>query len=151
MATETMPKILAVEDDVDTQANLSDILGLDGYCVETALTIREVLKRTNWSEYSVILLDRRLPDGTADILPPRLKQLAPGAAVIIMTGYADLDGTLTALRHGAADAHGGQITAGQAGCSGAEFVLVLPSAPARPSTEGVSTVRNRTVSTLPHR
>ncbi len=48
-------------------------------------------------------MDRRLPDGTADALLPHLKQLAPEAAVIIMTGYADLDGTLTALRHGATD------------------------------------------------
>jgi signal transduction histidine kinase len=103
MLADSPLKVLAIEDDPDTQANLCDILGLDGYAVEAAASLREVLARADWSEFSIILLDRKLPDGTADSLLPRLRQLAPGAAVIIVTGHADLDGTLTALHHGAAD------------------------------------------------
>jgi PAS domain S-box-containing protein len=34
---------------------------------------------------------------------PRLRQLAPGAAVLIVTGYADLQGAIAALRQGASD------------------------------------------------
>jgi signal transduction histidine kinase len=96
-------KVLTIEDDEDTQANLCDILELDGYRVESAMTLNEVLKRTNWREISVILLDRKLPDGTADTLLPQIKKLAPEAAVIIITGHADMDGTITALRYGASD------------------------------------------------
>jgi signal transduction histidine kinase len=48
-------------------------------------------------------MDRKLPDGTADSLLPQIRQLAPEAAVIIITGHTDLDGTITALRQGAAD------------------------------------------------
>ena len=95
--------ILSIEDDRDTQANLSDILELDGYRVDAATSLKEALDRSSWSEYSAILLDRKLPDGTADEFLPQLKQLAPEAAVIITTGYADMDGTIAALRHGAAD------------------------------------------------
>jgi signal transduction histidine kinase len=61
------------------------------------------LDRQSWSEYTAIILDRKLPDGTADEFLPQLKELAPEAAIIIVTGHADLDGTITALRHGAAD------------------------------------------------
>jgi signal transduction histidine kinase len=96
-------KVLSIEDDADTQANLCDLLELDGHRVEAARSVREVLARTNWPELSVVLLDRKLPDGSADALLPVLRRLAPDAAIIIVTGHADLDGTLTALRHGAAD------------------------------------------------
>jgi two-component system, NtrC family, sensor histidine kinase HydH len=95
--------VLVVEDDADTRANLSDILELDGYQVETAGTIAEALNRTNWAALSAILLDRKLPDGTAEELLPRLKELAPAAAVMIVTGHADLEGAITAIRQGAAD------------------------------------------------
>lgn len=96
-------KVLAIEDDLDTRANLRDILELDGHYVESVATVAEAIARENWSQFSAIILDRCLPDGTADDLLPRLRLLAPEAAVIIVTGYADLDGTIAALREGAAD------------------------------------------------
>ena len=95
--------ILSIEDDHDTQANLCDILELDGYRVDAATSLQEALDRQSWSEYTAIILDRKLPDGTADEFLPQLKHLAPEAAVIIVTGYADMDGTISALRYGAAD------------------------------------------------
>jgi two-component system, LuxR family, sensor kinase FixL len=95
--------VLVVDDDPDTRSNLCDILELDDYHVETAGTVAEVLQRKDWDRISAILLDRRLPDGNAEELLPRLHQLAPEAAVLIVTGYADLQGAIAALRQGAAD------------------------------------------------
>jgi PAS domain S-box-containing protein len=95
--------VLIVEDDADTRDNLCDILELDGYRAETAVSIANALDRSDWSKYAAIILDRKLPDGTADELLPRLKQLAPKAAVIVATGYGDLDGAIAAIRNGAAD------------------------------------------------
>jgi signal transduction histidine kinase len=103
LPVEALRSVLLIEDDIDLQDNLRDILGLDGYCVEAVASVREALERTDWAEYQAILLDRRLPDGNADKLLPQLRQFAPRAAVIIMTGYADLESTITALRYGAAD------------------------------------------------
>ncbi|NQV24241.1 MAG: response regulator [Rhodopirellula sp.] len=96
-------RILAIEDDADTQANLRDILELDGYEVDVASRVSEALNRSDWSEYTAILLDRRLPDGTAEELLPRLVNLAPGAAVVVVTGHADFEGTIAALRFGVTD------------------------------------------------
>ena len=96
-------RILAIEDDADTSANLCDILELDGYVVEVASRVSDALNRSNWSEYTAILLDRRLPDGTAEELLPQLTELAPDAAVVVVTGHADFEGTVTALRHGVSD------------------------------------------------
>src|SRR5947209_20461003 len=96
-------RVLVVDDDPDTRANLCDILELDDYEVEKAGSVAEVLSRNSWSGLAAILLDRKLPDGTAEELLPQLRRLAPDTAVLIVTGYADLQGAIAALRQGAAD------------------------------------------------
>jgi two-component system sensor kinase FixL len=103
MAADTDLRVLVVDDDADTRSNLCDILELDNFQVETAGTAAEVLRRTDWEGISAVLLDRRLPDGDAEELLPRLRQLAPETAFLIVTGYADLRGAIAALRQGAAD------------------------------------------------
>src|ERR671932_1375557 len=95
-------RVLVVDDDPDTRANLCDILEMDGLQVDTAGTAAEALRRHDWPAYVAIILDRKLPDGSAEELLPRLRQLAPHAAVIIVTGYADVGGAVSALRLGAA-------------------------------------------------
>jgi PAS domain S-box-containing protein len=102
--TNSLPlHILVIDDDADTRLNLVDILEMDGYGVQTAATKAEALARSNWDEINVIILDRRLPDGSAEELLPKFKRLAPKADVIIATGYPDLEGAITAIRQGAAD------------------------------------------------
>jgi PAS domain S-box-containing protein len=96
-------RVLVVDDDPDQRVNLCDILELDGYHIETAGTVAEVSARRDWSTIDAVLLDRRLPDGTAEELLPRLRQRAPDVAVLIVTGYSDLQGVIAALRQGAAD------------------------------------------------
>jgi PAS domain S-box-containing protein len=76
---------------------------MDDYGVATASSFAEALARRDWSTFAAIILDRKLPDGTAEDFLPRLRQLAPHAAIIIVTGYADLDGAIAALRFGAVD------------------------------------------------
>jgi two-component system, LuxR family, sensor kinase FixL len=95
--------VLIVEDDPDTRANLSDILELDGYRIETASTIAETLKRTNWADIGTIIMDYKLPDGSAETLLPKLRELAPKAAVIVTTGVGGLNAAILAVRQGAAD------------------------------------------------
>jgi PAS domain S-box-containing protein len=95
--------VLVVEDDVDTRANLCDILELDGYSVETAGTVAEALNRDNWSKITTIILDYKLPDGNAETLLPQVRKLAPKAEIIVSTGVAGLNGAILALQHGAAD------------------------------------------------
>lgn len=103
MPTAPAPLVLIIEDDEDTRANLCDILEIDGYRVETAGTVRAALQRTNWTDISIIILDYRLPDGNAETLLPKLRELAPQAAVVISTGMGGLSGAILAVRQGAAD------------------------------------------------
>jgi signal transduction histidine kinase len=103
MPAPSAHRVLVIDDDADTLANLSDILELDDYQVETAGTMAEALARKEWARFGTIILDRRLPDGSAEELLPHLRRLAPEAAIIIVTGYADLEGAIAAIRQGAAD------------------------------------------------
>lgn len=97
------PLVLVVDDDEDTRLNLCDILELDGYRVEVAGTARELFSRERWDDVALVLLDRKLPDGTPQEVVPLLRQKAAHAAVIIVTGHADIEGPISALQTGAAD------------------------------------------------
>ncbi len=69
----------------------------------TAGTAAEAMTRRDWARFAAIILDRRLPDATAEQLMPYLKSVAPDAAIIVVTGFADLQGVIAALRQGATD------------------------------------------------
>ena len=95
--------ILLVEDDADTRANLCDILELDGYHVGVAGSAQEARDVNDWHQFRVIILDRRLPDATAEDLLPEIRERAPHTDVIVVTGYGDMESSVVALQHGAAD------------------------------------------------
>jgi signal transduction histidine kinase len=91
-------QLFVVDDDEDTRCNLRDILELDGYQIAEASCAL-----SGWDRVAVILLDRKLPDGSPEELLPQIKARAPQASVVIITGYADVQAAVTALRLGAAD------------------------------------------------
>jgi PAS domain S-box-containing protein len=98
-------RILVIEDDPDTRANLRDLLELDDYRVDDAPTAAAGLElaRARAGEYLAAILDRRLPDAAAPEVLPRLRALAPDTAVIVVTGHGDIESAVEALRQGAAD------------------------------------------------
>jgi PAS domain S-box-containing protein len=103
MGNASPSRVLVVDDDADTRANLRDILEMDAYEVAEAGTAAEALRQDYPSSFLAVILDRKLPDGTAEQLLPKLRRLAPKTAILIVTGYADLSGAIDALRLGAAD------------------------------------------------
>jgi len=95
--------VLVVDDDADARDNLRDILELDDYDVVVAGSIAQTFDERDWNAVFAVLLDRKLPDGQAIDVLHRIKELAPHAAVLIVTGYDDLDGAIAALREGVED------------------------------------------------
>lgn len=98
-------RILVIEDDADTRANLRDLLSLSGYEVDGAPSAAAGLSlvREHPGAYLAAILDRRLPDGLALDVLARLRDVAPETDIIIVTGYADIENAVEALRRGAAD------------------------------------------------
>lgn len=92
--------VLLIEDDPDTRANLRDILELDAYQVEASDSLAAAYVRTDWKRFGAVLLDRRLPDGNAEDGLPRLRELAPEAALFVITAYGDLASAMRAIQFG---------------------------------------------------
>jgi PAS domain S-box-containing protein len=103
MRPQEKQRVLIVEDDPDARANLRDILELDGFEIDTADSVADVKQRQDWSALNCIILDRNLPDGNGADLLSYLARRAPDVPVVMVTGYSDLDGAVSALRNGAAD------------------------------------------------
>jgi signal transduction histidine kinase len=101
-------RILVIDDDEDTRANLCDLLELDDYLVQTAASFTAGTAcmsagAENAAEFDVLIVDRKLPDGTVEDWLPKLKQAALQASFIIITAYADIEGVIAALQGGADD------------------------------------------------
>lgn len=90
--------VLLVDDDFDVVTSLGRVLGHKGYETVSAGTIREALDRDDWQRFLAVILDRRLPDGWIDGVLPEFRDRDPEMAIVIVTGYSDLDGTVAALR-----------------------------------------------------
>ncbi|QDT61423.1 Sensor protein ZraS [Stieleria bergensis] len=95
--------ILLVEDDPDAQANLVDILALDGHHTQVAGSFAEVRVVADHHEFDLVILDRRLPDGNVEDALPELAGLFPHAEFIVVTGFADIESTIAAFRLGVTD------------------------------------------------
>ncbi len=92
--------ILIIEDDADT--NLREILAFEGYGVAAVRTTGEAAESAHWPQVGAVVLDGFSPNGTPDALLPRLREVAPHAPVVVITGHSDLLAALSALRNGAA-------------------------------------------------
>lgn len=95
--------ILVIEDDADTLANLGDILTLDGHEVVGVSTLADAKDAASQRSFGIVITDRKLPDGMIENLLPELKKWLDGAEVIVITGYADMQSTITAFRQGVTD------------------------------------------------
>ncbi len=95
--------VLIVDDDEAMRRSLRRVLLLDGYHVEMVASSRELRAKGNLDDFFAILLDRKLPDADGSELLEELKRRAPHASILIVTGYADMDSTIRAIRTGVHD------------------------------------------------
>ena len=95
--------ILVVDDDLAMRNSVRRVLLLDGYHVDLAGSGRELLSHPQLEKFFAILLDRRLPDVDATEVVSELRRRASSAAILIITGYADMDHTIASIRQGIDD------------------------------------------------
>ncbi len=93
--------ILVVEDHADYQRNLREILQSEGHTVRAASTVSEAEREFREQPSEMLLLDLRLPDGSGLDLLDRVRSERPDLPAIVLTGNADLESALRAIRAGA--------------------------------------------------
>ena len=96
-------RILAVDDDVDLVEGIAEVLRATGYEVETAKNELEAQQKIQEFDAQVALLDIRLGRTNGLDLIPYLKEFRPEIYCVVITGNADKESAITALRSGAFD------------------------------------------------
>lgn len=91
--------ILIVDDNSELADNLREILENVGYRVLVVGSYGEALAQSE--EYSVALVDVRLPDGDGTVLASELKVRRPDSEIILLSGSATLESAVAAVRAGA--------------------------------------------------
>ncbi len=95
--------LLVVDDEESIRRLLLKELAAPHRNIHTAASATEALLLCRQGHFDVILLDIRLQDGNGLELLPTFLRLLPDAKVIMITGHADVDGAVTAMRNGAYD------------------------------------------------
>jgi DNA-binding response OmpR family regulator len=95
--------ILVVDDEGANRYSVSKTLQRVGYVVSEAASGEEALETLKAQMFDVVLTDIRMPGLDGVELLRRIKDEAPDAIVILMTGYASLGTAVEALRLGAHD------------------------------------------------
>jgi two-component system response regulator AtoC len=124
-----MPHALAVDDDPNFLSALAELIEGQGFTTNTACTLRDARAQVSHRTPDVALVDLYLPDGSGIDL---LKDLELGASteVVLMTGHADVESAVQALRLGASDYLTKPLDIGRLKSILANVASVQPSAPA---------------------
>jgi two-component system nitrogen regulation response regulator NtrX len=98
-----MPKILIVDDEGSIRRTLREILEFEKYEVDEASDGMACLVKVRKNKYDVLLLDIKMPkmDGMETL--ERLQILAPDLPVVMISGHANIDTAVDAVKKGAYD------------------------------------------------
>lgn len=98
-----MAKILIVDDDTTFCIMLRKWLEKRGFEVDAAFSYKEAVKQLDKAGFDLVLTDLRLPDKDGIDLLRVIKEKMPKTQVLLMTGYADIQTAVTAIKLGAFD------------------------------------------------
>ena len=94
-------RIIVVDDENIVLKNLRRILEKSGHTVSTCINPVKALEQIGSESYDIVISDIKMPymDGLSFL--NRVKSIAPEIEVILITGYASLDGAIEATKYGA--------------------------------------------------
>ena len=98
-----MTRLLVIDDEPDLLRVLARTLAADGHEVATALSGPEGLAAFDAAPAAIVITDIKMPGMDGIEVLKRVKERAPEAEVIIVTGHGDVDLAVEALHFGASD------------------------------------------------
>jgi two-component system response regulator HydG len=99
------PLVLIVDDDRDLCANLWDVFRSRGFRVSLAHGVRDTAEQLGSTEFQVVLIDMRIPDGDGSGVFRMVRESNPQARTILITGFgADVGGLVEQTLAAGADA-----------------------------------------------
>ncbi|MCK8601599.1 response regulator [Desulfoferrobacter suflitae] len=94
------PRVLIVDDEERFRNTLRKLLAVSGVDAATAGSGEEALKELGSRDYDVILLDVKMPGMSGIEALARIKKIAPGIEVIVLTGHACVDVAVEIMKLG---------------------------------------------------
>jgi MFS superfamily sulfate permease-like transporter/ActR/RegA family two-component response regulator len=102
-AKEPELRVLLVDDERDFVQTLAKRLNIRGMNADICFDGQKAIKMVRANEYDVVILDVKLGGASGEEILIKLKEIRPGLAVILLTGYATIDSVVEAMKHGASD------------------------------------------------
>jgi len=94
-------KVLLVEDDDDLRRAYASHMTADGLVVEEAKDVASGFNSFRTAHPDVVILDFRLPDGTALELVPKFKEMEPTVPIVVLTGFGSMELGVSLIKNGA--------------------------------------------------
>jgi CheY-like chemotaxis protein len=95
--------ILIVDDEKNIRLTLSQVLETLGAEIDTAANGEEALTKLKGREFSLILLDIRMPGMDGMEILRRVREIRPDIRVIMITAYGTIESAVEAMKLGAVD------------------------------------------------
>ncbi|NDY58777.1 response regulator [Desulfovibrio sulfodismutans] len=96
-------RVLVVDDEDRFRTTLVKLLGAQGLTAEAASGGEQALAMLAEKPFDVVLLDVKMPGESGQEVLPRIKAIAPGVEVLVLTGHASVDIAAEMIAGGAAD------------------------------------------------
>lgn len=96
-------KLLVVDDELSVRDSLGKWFREEGYDTATAENANAALTKLAEQEFDVALIDIKMPGTDGITLQKRMHELKPEMISIIMTGFADVETAVEAMKNGAYD------------------------------------------------
>jgi DNA-binding NtrC family response regulator len=95
--------ILVIDDEADIRESLEDLLGVEGYQVDSAVNAADGLARFDVGRYDAVLLDLMMPDRSGMEVLKEIRERDRDTPVAMITAYGSTEVAVDALKSGAND------------------------------------------------
>jgi signal transduction histidine kinase len=96
-------RLLVVDDEESVAITVSEVLRLDGYAVDMAMSGAEAITQLKEREYDLVLTDLHMEEVDGISVLAEVRRRAPLTIAIVLTGFASLESAIAAMRQGAYD------------------------------------------------
>ena len=96
-------RILIVDDETDLVSTLAERLTLRGFQVEVATSVTDALRHVSEGNFSVLIIDVKMPGIGGLELMAQIKREHPDLPVILFTGHSSVEDAERGMAEGAID------------------------------------------------
>ena len=101
--TRTRGRLLVVDDDRIILESLGELLQLEGYDVESAVSFAAALQAMERNPAQIVITDANMPGGNGFELLHVMRKRYPESVVLMMTAYGTIESAVEAIKMGAYD------------------------------------------------